>query len=339
MSRKRFITLVLAALVALSGALYLSTQRNLPRDPHGTSLLPSMAGQLNTITALSVHRASATTTVHENDGRWTVAERGDYPADVSKLRKLLLDLTDAKIVEEKTSNPANFPIIGVEDPSLPGASGAEVSFTARDGKHSVIVGKTTGQGNFARRGGENASYSVEPGITFETEPRFWIDSRLLDIPTAGIKEIQVKPSTGAAYTVHRDTASANYTLDGIPPGRKAVDSTSLAPSPTLLSGLTADDVAPVSGVDFSKPEVATVTMFDGSVITITGTSSGNKHWIQLLASKDEALNAKALGHAFEIASYRFDAIFRPEEQLLVAKAPASAGKPTPPKKPGPAAQP
>src|SRR5258708_21640240 len=54
-------------------------------------------------------------TMHEKDGRWTVAERGDYPADVSKLRKLLLALSDAKIVEEKTSNPANYPVIGLED--------------------------------------------------------------------------------------------------------------------------------------------------------------------------------------------------------------------------------
>ena len=331
--------LLVAAFIAISGALYLSTQRNLPHDPHGTALLPSLAGQLNTITALSVRRAAATPTasVHEHDGRWTVVERGDYPADVSKVRKLLLALSDAKIIEEKTSNPASFPIIGVEDPALPGASGAEVSFTGRDGKHSVIVGKSTGDGNFVRRGGENTSYSVEPGITFETEPRFWIDSRLLDIPAAGIQSIQVKPASGAGYTIRRDTAGANYTLDGVPPGRKAIDSASIAPSPTLLSGLTADDVTPVGGVDFSQRTVATVTMFDGGVTTITGTSSGNKHWIQLSASKEEALNAKAAGHAFEIASYRFDAIFRPVEQLLVAKTTPEARKPSP--RAGPATRP
>ncbi|HEV7610826.1 MAG TPA: DUF4340 domain-containing protein [Steroidobacteraceae bacterium] len=348
MSRQRFITLLVAALIAISGALYLSTQRNLPRDPHGTALLPSLAAQLNTVTALSVRRAGAAATVHERDGRWTVAERGDYPADVSKVRKLLLALSDAKIMEEKTSNPANFSIIGVDDPSLPGASGAEVSFTAHDGKHSVIVGKPTGEGNFARRGGENTSYSVEPGITFETEPRFWIDSRLLDIPAADIQSILVKPATGTAYTVRRDGTGANYTLDGIPPGRKALDSASLAPSPTLLTGLTADDATPVDGIDFSKPTAATVTTSDGDVITITGTSSGDKHWIRLQASKDAALNAKAAGRAFEIASYRFDAIFRPVEQLLVPKAAPDAAKPSPrnaskaappTKKPGPATQP
>jgi len=42
MSRQRFIALLVAAALAISGALYLSTQRNLPRDTHGAALLPSV---------------------------------------------------------------------------------------------------------------------------------------------------------------------------------------------------------------------------------------------------------------------------------------------------------
>jgi Domain of unknown function (DUF4340) len=334
MSRQRFMALTAAAALAISGALYLSAQRNLRRDPHGTALLPSLANELNTVTTLSVRRGSATptVTVHQQGGRWTVAERGDYPADVPKLRKLLLALSDARIVEEKTSNSANFPIIGVEDPSLPGATGAEISVTAQDGKHTVIVGKPVGEGNFARRGGENLSYSIEPGISFESEPRFWIESRLIDIAATGIQSIEIKPATGPTYTVRRDTAGGgNFTLDGAPPGRKAADPAALAPSPTTYGGLTADDVTPVGDVDVSKATVATVTLTDGNVITMTGATSGDKHWVQLKASKDAALNAKAAGRAFEIAGYRFDAIFRPLEQLLVPKAPSPGANKAPPK--------
>jgi Domain of unknown function (DUF4340) len=345
MSRQRFIALGVAAVFAISVALYLSSLRNLPRDSHGAALVPSLVNELNTVTALTVRRGSATptVTVHELRGRWTVAERGDYPADVSKLRKLLLALSDAKIIEQKTSNPASFPIIGVEDPSVPGASGAEISVAARSGTHAVIVGKSVGDGNFARRGGENTSYTVEPGISFEAEPRYWIESRLIDIAAAGIQSIEVKPAGGPAYIVRRAAAAAGavgaagaavFALEGVPPGRKAADSAALAPSPTTYSGLAADDVTPVGDVDFSKAAVATVTLSDGNVITLTGAASGDKHWVQLQASKDAALNAKAVGRAFEIAGYRYDAIFRPLEQLLVPKGlPPAAHKAAPAAKP------
>lgn len=348
MSRRRFIALSLAAVLALSGALYLSAQRNLQRDLRGALLLPSLAGELSTVTAVSLRRGGAvpTVTLHATDGHWTVAERADYPADVSTLRKLLLALSDAKIVEEKTANPASFSIIGVEDPSSTNVTGTEISFTARDGKHAVIVGKAIGAGNFARRVGENTSYSVEPGITFETEPGHWIESKLIDISAAGIQSVQVKPATGTGYSIrHRSAAGANaatanaagggdFILDGVPAGRKAADPAVLAPAPSMLSALTAEDVSPSTGIDFSRADVATVSMADGNVITLTGAASGDKHWIQVQASKDPALSAKAAGRAFEIASYRFDAIFRPVEQLLVPKpAPPAANKLSPTKRP------
>jgi len=343
MSRQRFISLVVAALLAISGALYLSTQRNLPRDSHDVALLPYLANELNTVSTLSIRKGGAApaVTVHQQDGRWTVAQRGDYPADVSKLRKLLLALSDAKIVEQKTSDPANFSSIGVDDPSASGATGAELSFVARDGKHALIVGKTIGEGNFARRVGENTTYSVEPVISFEAEPRFWIEPKLINIAAADIQSVAIKPAAAPAYTVHRAAAGANFELDGVPPGRKPSDAAALAPSPTTYGNLDADDVGAVSDVDFSKATVATVTLFSGNVITITGAAGaagGDQHWIQLQTSKDAALNAKAAGRAFELSGYRFDAIFRPLEPMLVPKPlPPAASKPpsgtTPPKKP------
>jgi hypothetical protein len=368
MSRQRFIALMVAALVAISGALYLSTQRNLPRDPHGLALLPSLAGELNTVTALSVRKGGTapTVTLHKQGEQWTVAERADYPADVPKLRKLLLTLSEARIREEKTSNPENYAIIGVEDPAQPGATGAQIEVTAQDGKHAVIVGKSAGEGNFVRRAAEKTSYAVVPGISFEAEPRYWIDTHLLDIAADKIQRVETKPSTGAAYAVHRVAATAapapaasapaasastpsapaasapapsapaasKFVLEGVPSGRQAADPQTLAPSPAHFSNLNIEDVAAAGDIDFSKPSTVTVTLTDGSVISFTGTVIGDKHWIQVTAPKDASLSAKTSGRAFEIAAYRYDGIFRTLEQLLVPKPPPSnAKKPAPAPKP------
>jgi len=369
MNRQRLIALMVAALLAISGALYLSTQRNLPRDPHGMALLPALASELNSVSALTVRKgAAAPVTVHKQGEQWTVAERADYPADVPKLKKLLLALTDAKIREEKTSNPDSYAIIGVEDPSQPGAGGTQIELSAQNGKHALIVGKSAGEGSFVRRAGEKTSYIVEPAISVEAEPRYWIDTRLLDIPADKIQSVESKPASGAAYSVHRVPAgppkptdnksgspgtgasAANpptaepspapaadkFVLDGVPSGRQPADSQTLAPSPAHFSNLTVEDVVPAGDIDFSKPSTVTVTLADGGVITFTGAVIGDKRWIKVAAPKDAALSAKANGRAFEMASYRYDGIFRPLELLLVPKPsppPPSAKKPAPAPKP------
>ena len=46
---------------------------------------------------------------------WTVAERDNYPADTGRLRKLLLELAEARLLEEKTSNPELYDRLKVED--------------------------------------------------------------------------------------------------------------------------------------------------------------------------------------------------------------------------------
>ena len=356
MSRQRFLWLAAAAALIIAGALFVSARRSAPEESVSRLLLPSLATDLNVVTEVQVRKGSPkpTVTLHKTADHWTVAERADYPADVPKLRKLLVALRDARIVEDKTADPARFAAIGVQDPADPSAPGAEVTLVTPAGKQSVIIGKPVGEGSFARLGGANQSYAVEPAIAAESEPRQWIDARLFDVTTAQIQGIEVTPVAPATpYSLHRlkpagpaktDAQSGGpagaggpvgaggepgFELTGVPPGRRALDAHALVPPSSMLSNLEALDVAPADGIDFSKPSTVTVTLTDGGVITLTGSVIADKHWIEIKSTKDAALTAKAQGRAFEIASYRYDGIFRPVDQLLepAAPKPAPAGKP------------
>ncbi|MGO9332265.1 MAG: hypothetical protein ACLQJ0_29715 [Steroidobacteraceae bacterium] len=117
MSQRRFLMLLAAALIGLTLALYFSGQRHLSHDSQGGLLLPKLREELNGVSAVTIRKGAAKPTVslrHSAD-QWTVAELDNYPADSLKLRRLLLALSEARLTEEKTSNPASYPIIGVED--------------------------------------------------------------------------------------------------------------------------------------------------------------------------------------------------------------------------------
>ncbi len=332
MSRQRFLLLVVAAVVVICLALQLATRRESSQQTGGGALLPGLAAELNTVTEVSVAKGGGTpvSTIQKSAAGWTLKERGGYPADVGKLRTLLTALGDAKIVEYKTADPARYAVIGVEDPSQPGATGTEITVSMPGGKHAVIVGKSVGEGNFVRRAGENQSYSVEPGIPVVSEPHEWIDSRLIDVPAATIQSIAFKPPTGTPYAIRRSATDGPFSLEGAPAGRKPLEPDALKPAATTFTALTAEDVASADSIDFGQPFVVTVTRGDGDVITLTGVVVDTKHWIEVTSSKDAALTDKARGRAFEVASYRYDAIFKPLDQLLrPIEPPAGKGKPLP----------
>ncbi len=334
MSQRRFLTLLAVALSALALALLLSGRHHQVRDTQGSLLLPALAADLNGVSAVTIRKGGEKPAVslHRTATDWTVAERDDYPADVLKLRRLLLTLSEARLTEEKTSNPSSYALIGVEDPGKPGASGAEISIVAAHGTSTLIVGKPSGDGNFVRFAADQASYLAEPGISFETEPRYWIDSRLFDLPVATIQSLAVHPADGPAYALHRVSPAGDaFALDSVPAGRLAADTKTLAPSPSAFGNLAADDVAAASSIDFSKPSTIVVALSDGDSITLSGSSDGDKRWITVASTKNAALDTKSKGRAYAIPRYRYEAIFRPLENLLqpkpAASKPAAGSKP------------
>ena len=75
-------------------------------------------------------------------GHWVVVEKGNYPADEARMRRLLLGLADLTLVEPKTERPELFARLDLDDPS--NGKSTLVALQDRTGKTvaELIVGKT-----------------------------------------------------------------------------------------------------------------------------------------------------------------------------------------------------
>lgn len=281
MSARRFFVILATAVALLTLAMWLGGWRAQRPDAAGTLLLPNLDQKLDEIDSVTIRNGTAQSgvTLHKQGVRWVVVERSDYPANTPKLRELLLAIARARVIEEKSSDPATYGELGVDDPTRPGAAGTEIkiTMTTTSGTQRLIVGKASMGGNFVRLGGTAPSLFVAPGIAADSQPRDWIEPHILAIKPADIREVHVKQASRAQVTL---------------------PSTSFA----ALAGLTALDVAPVGGIDFNSAAVATVTLTDGSVLTLRGTQAGDTRWVTNASNKDVA---------FQVASSSFAAIFAP----------------------------
>jgi Domain of unknown function (DUF4340) len=307
-------------------------------QPNGP-VLPLKQADLNAVTRLRIFKGDGShATLTRAATGWLLVERG-YPADTGQVRKLLLDLADLQIEEQKTSDPALYSKLGVEDPrdaqSL--STGVDIDLNART--LGLIVGKTSGTGSvYVRVAGATQSLLANPQLTPDADPRHWLDRAILDIAADQVNEVDVKAASGPEYAVKRSAAgnSPDYALTPLPKGRELADPGAPAAQAGGLVGLQLDDVRKAAA--HAPVAQATFHMGDGLVVTLAGIQDGETRYISVAATastpaaqpRARDLNARLAGWEFELPGYRYDTLFHPLAELLKPlPAPSSAPRATP----------
>jgi hypothetical protein len=293
----------------------------------GTRVLPGLEGSLNAVTEVRITKADKSqTTLNRAASDWIVGER-DYPADSGKLRKLLLDLASLKVVQRKTRIASNYPVLGVQSVKSPGATGARVDIVSPGRTWSLIVGHSADSHNvFVRVVHSAQSLLATPLILVNADPKLWLDPTILDVPQDRVSEIDEHPAQGAAFSVSRaNKAQADFTVHGIPRGRKLTGADAADSMGSALSNLTLTDVrkstAPPRGTAISH---AIFKTFDGLEIDISGYEEAKDHYIDVsaVATRKSAdaeagrINSRVRGWDYRIPGYRYEEVFQPLSALL-----------------------
>ena len=349
MSSRRVLILLAVAIVIIVGATWLASSRDAAQSALvGSRVLPDLQNSLNDVTEIRVSKGDGTrTTLQKRESGWIVAER-EFPADIGRVRKLLLDLAELNVVEEKTREPDNYAQLGVEAVDSPEATGTLVEAVTPKRTYSLIVGKLSGtRSSYVRLADSPQSLLASPQLMLEADPKRWIDRTIVDIPQDRIKEVEIDPTSGPTYTVTRESKEQeNFTVPDLPKGRELASPSAANPVASGLVSLTLDDVrraAGESGKEGNEKDGksagkkrssgdgasarATFRTFDGLEIQLSGREDGDRRFISVSAraSSPEAqaeadrLNARFAGWELEIPGYKYDGLFRPLEELLASK--------------------
>jgi len=357
MNAHRLKILGVATLLAIVGAFWISNTHDRPKSgDSGQALYPAIKGKLTSATRIRVYRAGdeLIADLKRDQDEWRVAERNDYAADGGKVRQLLLDLEQARIEEQKTSNATNYPTLGVADLSDKTATGVRVEVDGLPTPVNLIVGKSDlgAHTTFVRRAGEAPSWLVNVGMEIPSSTGSWLRKDIIDIGADRIQEAAVAINGEPAYSAVKNARpDANFSVTGLPKGRE-LNSPSAADSvASALVGLELTDVKPAADLSNEKPAARTVFhTFDGLALAVSGWKQNEKFYIAIEPGFDTAiaqrfhintapatektpsenpnaqvekeaqsLDAKLRPWVFEIAQYKYEALFKPLEQLLKKK--------------------
>jgi hypothetical protein len=295
MNQKKFLALSATTVVVLAAGVWISMHRSSAQsDLGGAAMFADLKPALGEVSEIRVSKGDGSrTTLRKSGDAWTVEER-QYPADMSRVRELVLNLANLKVVERKTQDPANYARLGVEAPDTPTAASTLVEVVAGKKSWSLIVGKgADARSVYVRKPAEAMSVLATPIITVDPDQKRWIDRLLVDVPGANVHDVAVKTSSGAAYVLTRaKRGDPDLVVSPVPKGREAATSMSLGVQTDALTAFHFDDVRAVPSPAAAASDTATYRTFDGQVIEFSGRRDGEKAFVTIATHRDPALAAQ-----------------------------------------------
>ncbi|OHE88960.1 MAG: hypothetical protein A3G75_16540 [Verrucomicrobia bacterium RIFCSPLOWO2_12_FULL_64_8] len=91
---------LLVLLLALGGGALILNQQGQSRRPANADALgqPILKGlQAASVAGIVIREPGATLTLQRKEQQWTIAERGAFPADIEKVRELVLKALELKV--------------------------------------------------------------------------------------------------------------------------------------------------------------------------------------------------------------------------------------------------
>ncbi|MBT8074683.1 MAG: DUF4340 domain-containing protein, partial [Xanthomonadales bacterium] len=213
----------------------------------------------------------------------------------------------------------------------------------------VLIGKRAQgrQGQYARLQGEAASVLVDRQFDVPTETIDWAESRIVDINSSEVAEVEIIHPSGERILVMRISADqTDFDLAGLPEGREIKSSWAVNSLGSVFSMLDMETVRSATGVDWNDAVKLRMLMFSGVEILADLVETGDEYMLRLQASHPaanvvskedgvsaeqeaiekqaaedvgkvvEGINKRTAGWAYGISKSKFDAMVKKPEDLL-----------------------
>jgi hypothetical protein len=228
--------------------------------------------------------------------------------DFSKLSRFLVNFSEYRIVEEKTSIPLNHSRLGVAR-NGPGA-GARVILMP--GEYSLLVGnEAPSQGSFVRYPGDSQVYLTNKPVEASGDWLKWIDPVVINIEPANVREVKIATGPAELLLGNRKESSGEFELLGIPAGRELKHPTAADSLTRLLVNVRMVDVEPYDPLIFQDPSITRFVLLNGETIVVE-TIIVSGRFMMHLARKSLAK------WQFEISEFTYNELNKNMEAMLKA---------------------
>ncbi|HRE82576.1 MAG TPA: DUF4340 domain-containing protein [Opitutaceae bacterium] len=289
--------LVVVALAVVSVAAHFLTR------PKAAPIADTRVGQpliapeiVDQARSLRLKEQDKTVTLNKgDDGVWRVAEYYDFPADFTKLSRIVGELVGAKLERLVTQNPERIKSLDLGNTRL------AFSDAANKETWSIHLGRSAdGGGRFLRFGEENKAFLARLNTYLDVEPKNWADTQLLTLKSDDVARVELSFTDGTAPLIaQRAKKDDAFIAEQSPTGKRLRSERILSligSVGTLRFSETSELTDPNAVAAKAHARSVVFTTFDGKSYTV---SVGRKPEQKVIkapeAKKDGSTGPAALG--------------------------------------------
>lgn len=325
----------------------------------GTKLFPALASAAKNTKTIKITQGQTIVTMTDEGGKWIMKDRGGFGVNDEKIRRLMVKLAGAELIEPKTRLADRYKLLELENPTDKDAKSRLMHVADAKGNTlaELVMGKqrydafgTGKSGTYVRKPGDPQTWLVNAGLDAEPTVAYWAHSQIVyDSERDRIKRITVEiPGVKPPLVIERDpkgTDDRSWVMADMPADKQIKMDQPLDSVANGFTRINLDDVRPIaaprSGPDLIK---ATLEEKDGLVVTFLVHREGKdnkEHWLTLSAtgegkSKERAdkINAETKGWEYKLPTSKVEQVLKTRDDILEPK-PASAkpAQPAPPSGP------
>lgn len=348
MDRRHLLVLSAAAAVAIGAAVLLTPETaersTLPGGPAGGSLaFEGLAGRLQAASHIEVRKHDASLTLLRQGEAWVLPDRGGWPARPEKVREMLVGLTELRLVEPRTADPAQLDRLGLDDPMRPGSTALLVRVLDPTGAPlaELVVGRrrvrTAGnlpESAYVRRPGETQAWLAEGRLPVDADPQLWVDRDIANLPQDRIRRVAVRRAGEPGLVLARGEEPEAKLRVVEPADAPPADEVALDEIARAFEFLTFLEVKPEAEIPGTPLGESRFELTEGLSVTVLPHRDEDRLWIRLQAegsgAEAERLNARWRGWAYQVGAWKEKA-FLPRAEDLAAR---DSGAPQPDGAPG-----
>ncbi|MDC3067259.1 DUF4340 domain-containing protein [Pseudomonadota bacterium] len=205
------------AIAAVAYILFLSVDLNGRNTNQYDLLFPDLFNALDKVEKIKLEKEGNKLVLKKTGEQWLIESADNYPANVSAIKKFLLNLTEIKTLTVKTTDPSLYRSLAVNSIEEEGQNRFQITISIESGieiaEFTVKEKFHNDNRTFIKKADKQEVFETQGALALSINKIKWLHADITDLPSKAINKISVDHIDEQFTLIRMNDSSIHFKID------------------------------------------------------------------------------------------------------------------------------